>query len=191
MLRFDTTTVFGGFVDVKQPTRLELLAFGSAASLVSVGLLQQLADAAQGAAPADIDSLNTAIEIERAGIKAYADAGATGLLSKPVLALAARFVADHTAHRDALIGAVRAAGATPSERIFAIPYPALATERDIIVFANTVEMKAASTYLSVIPDLVDRRLAGVAGAILGVETTHVALLTEALGTRVYTTGFVA
>ncbi len=171
-------------------TRIQLLAFGSAAGVFGVPLLTALAAAAQTADPADIASLNSAIELERAGIKAYADAGATGLLSKPVLSLAARFVADHTAHRDALAGAVRSAGFTVSEKIAPIAYPPLATERDVIAFANVVEMKAASTYLSVIPDLHHRELAGVAAAILGVETTHVALLAAALDTRVYASGFV-
>ena len=171
-------------------SRSQLLAFGSAAGVFSIPLLTALAGAAQNADPADIATLNTAIELERAGIKAYADAGATGLLSKPVLALAGRFVADHTAHRDALIGAVRSAGATPSAQTAAIATPTLANEHDVLAFANTVEMKAAATYLSVIPDLHDRNLAGVAASILGVETTHVALLAQALDTRVYATGFV-
>ncbi len=156
-------------------SRAQLLAFGSAAGLIGAPLLASLAAAAQTADPADIDSLNVAIALERAGIKAYADGGATGLLTPPVAALAARFVADHTAHRDALIGAV----------------PPLATERDVIAFALVVEEKAASTYLSVIPDLKNRALAGVAASILGVETTHVSALAGALGTRVYTSGFVA
>jgi hypothetical protein len=153
--------------------------------LIGSPLLTALAAAAQAADPADIDTLNTAIALERAGIKAYADAAATGLLSKPVLALAGRFVADHTAHRDALIGAVLAAGATPSTAPAPIAYPTLATEHDVLAFAQVVEMKA------VIPDLKNRTLAGVAASILGVETTHVALLAEALQTRVYASGFVA
>ncbi len=171
--------------------RAHLLAFGSAAGLIGAPLLTALAAAAQTADPADIDTLNVAIALERAGIKAYADAAATGLLSKPVLVLAGRFVADHTAHRDALIGAVRSAGFTPSDAIAPIATPPLATERDVLAFANVVEMKAASTYLSVIPDLKSRTLAGVAASILGVETTHVALLAEALQTRVYVSGFVS
>jgi hypothetical protein len=172
-------------------SRRQVFAFGSAAGLIGAPLLIQLADAAQAADPADIDSLNAAIALERAGIKAYADAASTGLLSKPVLVLAGRFVADHTAHRDALIGAVRAAGATPTDAIAPIATPPLHTERDVLAFANVVEMKAASTYLSVIPDLKDRTLAGVAASILGVETTHVALLAAALDARVYATGFVS
>jgi len=171
--------------------RAHLLAFGTAAGLIGAPLLTAFAAAAQSADPADIDTLNAAIALERAGIKAYADAAATGLLSKPVLALAGRFVADHTAHRDALIGAVRSAGFTATDAIAPIATPPLATERDVLAFANTVEMKAASTYLSVIPDLKNRTLAGVAASILGVETTHVALLAEALQTRVYASGFVA
>ena len=171
-------------------SRKKLLASGTALAAFGPFLLSPFIAAAEAAEESDIAILQTAIKLERAGIKAYADAAATGLLSKPVLAIAARFVADHTAHRDALIGAVRAAGATPSTGIAPLTYPTLASERDILAFANVVEMKAASTYLSVIPDLKNRQLAGVAAAILGVETTHVALLSEALGSRTYPTGFV-
>jgi rubrerythrin len=168
--------------------RRRLFAFGSAVGVIGVPLLTQFAAAAQAADPADIDSLNSAIALERAGIKAYADAA--HLLTPPVAAIAARFVADHTAHRDALIGAVRSAGAVPSDAVAPIATPPLATERDALAFALTVEEKAASTYLSVIPDLKNRALAGVAASILGVETTHVSVLSGALGTRVYASGFV-
>ncbi len=174
--------------------RTQLLGFGTATALFGPSLLKSFAAAAAAAAaaadPADIASLNAAIELERAGIKAYADAASTGLLTPPVLAIALGFSADHTAHRDALIGAVRAAGATPSTNVAPIAYPPLASERDVLAFANVVEMKAAATYLSVIPDLHDRHLASVAASILGVETTHVALLSHALGVKSYAGGFV-
>jgi hypothetical protein len=172
--------------------RTQLLGFGSAAAAFSPLLLSSFAAAAVTADPADIATLNAAIELERAGIKAYVDAAGTKLLSPGILAVAAGFIADHTAHRDALIGAVRAAGATPSPATAHLAYPPLASEKDIIAFAIVVEKKAAATYLSVVPDLKDRNLAGIAAAILGVETTHVALLENALGvTRTYPTGFVA
>ena len=176
---------------LKTLSRSTVLTFGTAAFAIDGALLSRLAVAASAADPADIATLNVAIELERAGIKAYNDGAASGLLSKPVADLAARFRADHTAHRDALIGAVRAAGATPSSATAAIVTPPLANERDIIAFAHVVELKAASTYLSVIPDLKDRALAGVAASILGVETIHVGLLESALGTRYYSSGFVA
>jgi hypothetical protein len=172
--------------------RNQLLGFGSAAAIIAPQLLLSFAAAAVTADPADIASLNTAIELERAGIKAYNDAAATKLLSPGVLAIAGGFIADHTAHRDALIGAVKAAGAVPSSATAQLAYPTLASEKDIIAFALVVEKKAAATYLSVIPDLKDRKLAGVAAAILGVETTHVELLSNALGNpKPYPGGFVS
>lgn len=171
--------------------RTQLLGFGTAAAVFAPSLLASFASAAQAADPADLSTLNAAVELEQAGINAYAAAAATGLLTAPVLAIARRFEADHTAHRDALIGAVRAAGAQPSSGVAPIAYPALASERDVLAFAHAVEVKAASTYLSVIPDLEDRQLAGVAAAILGVEATHVALLAQALGIACYPSGFAA
>jgi hypothetical protein len=171
--------------------RTQVFGFGTAVIAFGPTLVSSFAAAAQSATPADIGTLNAALELERAGIKAYADAAATGLLSPPVLKIALGFAADHTAHRDALIGAIRAAGAVPSPNLAPIAYPALVTERDILAFAHGVEEKAAATYLSVIPDLDDRALASVAAAILGVETTHVALLAQALGERSYPSGFVS
>jgi rubrerythrin len=61
----------------------------------------------------------------------------------------------------------------------------------VLRFARATEQKAAATYLSVVPELKDRKLAEVAAAILGVETTHVALLAQALGEHAYPSGFVA
>jgi len=110
-----------------------------------------------------------------AGIKAYQDAAATGILPPDVLAIAGGFMADHTAHRDALIAAVKASGNTPSTATAKLTYPPLKRVNDILAFAMVVERKAASTYLSVIPDLKDPGFRQAAASILGVETTHVAL----------------
>lgn len=171
-------------------SRAALLGAGSAVALVGLPLMTSFVDAASTADPDDLAALNAAIELERAGIKAYQDAAGTGLLSAGVLQAAKGFMGDHMAHRDALIAAVRAAGAVPSERTAHLDYPKLASEHDILVFANAVEHKAAATYLSVIPEFKDRKLAQVAGSILGVETTHVALLSSILGERSYPSGFV-
>jgi len=162
-------------------SRQALLGAGSAIALVGLPLMTQFVEAAQTADPSDIASLNSAIAIERAGIKAYTDAAATGLLSKPVLAIASGFLADHIAHRDALMAAVRVAGATPTTDTLKLTYPPLKSQADILRFALVVEEKAANTYLSEIPDFKDRRFAELAASILGVETTHVALLSNALG----------
>ncbi len=163
-------------------SRASFLGYTSATALIGVSLLGELVAAATNIDPNDLATLNAAIELERGGIKAYEDAAATKLLSPAVLKAALGFRADHVAHRDALIATVRATGNTPSEKAAPFPPPALASEADILAYAMFVEQKAASTYLSVISDFKDRTLAQVSAAILGIETTHVALLAEALKT---------
>jgi len=171
-------------------TRAALLGAGSAIALVGVPLMTQLVEAATRAEIDDLASLNAQIELENAGIKAYADARATGLLDAPLLTVAGRFASDHLAHREALSAAIFAGGGTPSLETATLVYPAFKTKHDVLEFALSVERKAASTYLSVISDLKDRRLAELVASILGVETTHVALLASALGQVVYASAFV-
>jgi len=160
--------------------------------LVGPALFDRFLAAAEAADEGDIKTLNVAIALERAGIKAYTDAAATGLLSKPVLGIATGFMKDHVAHRDALIAAVKHAGAAATTETTKLTYPSLKTQGDILKFALAVERQAASTYLSVIPSFKDRQLAQVSAAILGNETTHVAILAQALGmgTEPYSGGFV-
>jgi hypothetical protein len=146
-------------------SRASFLGYTSATALIGVSLLGELVAAATNIDPNDLATLNAAIELERGGIKAYEDAAATKLLSPAVLK-----------------AALGATGNTPSERAAPFPPPALASEADILAYAMFVEQKAASTYLSVISDFKDRTLAQVSAAILGIETTHVALLAEALKT---------
>ena len=173
-------------------TRAQVLFSGAATALLGGPLLAQFAAAAEAADAGDIGILNAALELERAGIKAYDDAAATGLLSKDVAAVAMGFKADHQAHRDALIGAIRSGGGTPSQKTAVLEYPALKSQTDILHFAKTVEEKAAVTYLSVVSEFKDRKLAEVAASILGVETTHVALLASVLGELpAYKSGFVS
>jgi rubrerythrin len=161
-----------------------------AVALAGFALLGDLADAAATAEPNDVALLNSGIELERAGIKAYTDAAATGLLGADVLKVALGFRSDHSAHRDALISAVRAANGIVTTRTLAVDYPPLRTQADILAFALTVEHLAANTYLTLIPKLQDRDLAKAAGSILGIETTHVALLAQALGQPAYPQPFV-
>lgn len=173
-----------------QPSRAALLGAASAASLVGYDLLRAFVDAAQGADPGDISTLNAAAELERAGIKAYQDAAATGLLSPGVIVVAKGFIADHAAHRDALLAAVSAAGGTPSTATATLTYPPLTSQKDILEFALTVEKKAAGTYISVIPDLHDAKLSALLAAILGVESSHVGMLAAVLQhDRAYPTAF--
>ena len=173
-------------------TRAALLGASSAIALVGLPLMTRFVDAAQNAAdPDEIQTLNAAIQLERTGIKAYADAAATGFLSAPLLQVAQGFIADHCAPRAALIAAILAGGGVPTQETLVLAYPDLRSQADILEFALIVENKAASTYLSVIPDLKNRDLAQIAGSILGVETTHVYALAAALGRRVFPSHFVS
>lgn len=161
-------------------SRAKLLGTGTALVTIGAGLLGPFITAAEAATEGDIKIVQFAALSERTAIKAYADAAGTGLLSPGVLAVAKGFMADHMAHRDALEGAIKAAGVTPDTAVAAITYPPLKSETDILAFAETLERGAASAYLASIPNLQDRNLAKVAGSILGVETTHVAILAYTL-----------
>ena len=161
-------------------SRVKLLGTGTALAMIGSGLLGPFIVAAEAASEGDIKILDSAASAERAAIKAYTDAAATGLLTPPILAVAKGFMADHIAHRDALEGAIKAAGATPGTGVMAVTYPPLKSQDDILAFAETLERGAASAYLAAIPKLQDRQLAKVAGSILGVETTHVAILAYTL-----------
>jgi hypothetical protein len=161
-------------------SRRKLLATGSALAAFGSVMLTPFIAAAEAADEGDIKILQTGIMLERAGIKAYTDAAGLNILEPGVLTVAKGFIADHTAHLDALSGAVKAAGVTPTTETTKLTYPTLKTQGDILAFAESVEREAAATYLSVIPAFKDKKLAQVAGSILGVETTHVAILAYVL-----------
>ena len=153
----------------------------SGLGVATLTAFDRLVAEAASADPHDLATLNAAIELERAGIKAYDDAAATKLLAPKTLGVALLFRRDHVSHLAALQAAVTSGGGTPSAKIAKLDYPQMTSEKDVLRFASTVEKLAASTYLSVIPDLKDRTLAQVAGSILGVETTHVGMLASVLG----------
>jgi hypothetical protein len=163
-----------------QVSRAKLLGTGTALAMIGPALLGPFITAAEAASEGDIKILQSAATSERTAIKAYTDAAGTGLLSPGVLAVAKGFMADHMAHRDALEGAIKAAGVKPETGVIAITYPPLKSETDILTFAQTLERGAATAYLSSVPNLQDRGLAKVAASILGVETTHVAILAYTL-----------
>jgi rubrerythrin len=157
-------------------SRSKLIGTGSALALIGPALLGPFIAAAEAASEGDIAILQSAAKSERTAIKAYTDAAGTGLLSPGTLSVAKGFMQDHMAHRDALEGAIKAAGVTPETGVVAITYPPLKSETDILKFAETLERGAATAYLGGVAGLQDKGLAHVAASILGVETTHVAIL---------------
>lgn len=172
-------------------SRSSALGATSALALAAPLVFANFARAAAKADASDIKLLDTAIPLERAAIKAYADAAGLNILSPSVLAVAKSFMADHQGHLDALVAAVTQGGATPTDETAKISTPKLASETDILNFAYTVERLAANTYLSTIAQFKNRDFATTAASIMGVETTHVALLAEALRKNpAYPTSFV-
>lgn len=172
-------------------SRSSALGAVSAAALAAPLVFANFARAAAKADAGDIKLLNTAIPLERAAIKAYADAAALNVLSPGVLGVLKSFMADHQAHLDALAAAVTQGGATPAPETATLQTPTLKTEGDILAYAYTVERLAATTYLGTVAQFKNRDLATTAAAIMGVETTHVALLAEALRKNpAYPSGFV-
>jgi len=163
-------------------SRAGALGAASAFVLTAPSLHAQLVAAATRADAGDIRLLNTSIPLERAAIKAYADAAASNVLAPTVLAVLKTFMADHQAHLDALSAAVVQGGATPAADTAPLPTPtpSPATEPDILAFAYSIERLAASTYLAAVAQFKNRDLATTAASIVGVDATHVALLAEAL-----------
>lgn len=160
------------------------LALGSQAGM-------QLAAAASKVDSADLKALGVALALERNVIRTYSDPEVTKLLAPAVLAVFNQFLADHTAHRDALVQAIVATGQPASEDVTNVPVPTLGNEADVMAFAATLEKSLAATHLASVSPFRNRDYAQTSASILGVETTHVALLGEALRQgRTYPTGFV-
>ena len=131
----------------------------------------------------DVTILNTALALEQEGIAAYQVGAESGLLQKPVLALAVQFQGQHKQHADALEKAIKKLGGTPvtPRKDYDFPKNKLKTQTDVLAFAATMEKGAASAYLGTIPILTDRDLARQLASILGDETMHWAILLQALG----------
>jgi rubrerythrin len=141
----------------------------------------------------DAGILNTALGAELEAIAAYQLGADSGLLSKPVLALAVQFQGHHNEHAAALAGAVEKLGGRPVEakKDYGFPTDKLKAEKDIVSFAAGLEKGAVSAYLGAVPIVGDRELARVAASILGDEAMHWAILRQALGQNPVPEAFVS
>ena len=88
--------------------------------MLSAGAVMMLAGVPSRAQAMDANSesdahiLNVALALEYEAINAYQLGAESGLLQKPVLALAVRFQSDHKTHRDVLESTIRKLGGTPA-----------------------------------------------------------------------------
>jgi rubrerythrin len=158
-----------------------LLLSGTAVALLTG--CETLAARADDATTGDVEILNSALGSELEAIAAYQVGAESGLLQKPVLALALQFQGHHKAHADVLAGTVRQLGGQPVEAKakYAFPVEKLNTQADVLQFAAGLEKGAVSAYLGAVPLFADRQLSRAAASILGDEAMHWAVLRNALG----------
>ncbi len=143
----------------------------------------------------DIKMLNIALGLEYQAIAAYQVGAESGLLKKPVLAVAVGFQAQHKAHAGVLESTITKLGGTPVEAMqpaqYNFPTSALKNQADVLRFAAGLEQGAASAYLGTVPQFHNRDLAKAAASILGDETMHWAILLNALGENPVPAAFIA
>jgi len=143
----------------------------------------------------DIAILNTALGLEYQAIAAYQVGAESGLLEKPVLAVAVKFQGQHKAHAEVLSSTVSKLGGTPvmakKPADYGFPTASLKSQADVLEFAAGLEKGAASAYLGAVPQFHNKDLAKAAASIMGDETMHWAILLNALGKDPVPAAFIA
>jgi rubrerythrin len=149
--------------------------------------------AKSGAGAQDVRILNTALAAELEAIAAYQVGAESGLLEKPVLALAVQFQGHHKEHADVLAGTVRKLGGKPvaARSHYSFPVEGLKSQADVLRFAAKLEQGAVSAYLGAVPLFASRDLSKAAASILGDEAMHWAVLRNALGENPVPSAFVS
>lgn len=134
-------------------------------------------------ASSDVNVLNSALGAELEAIAAYQVGAESGLLQKPVLALAVTFQGHHKEHADVLAKTILKLGGQPvsAKAKYSFPVETLKTQADVLRFAAMLEKGAVSAYLGAVPVFDNRDLAKAAASILGDEAMHWAILRNALG----------
>ena len=170
-------------------SRRSFLRSTSTATLSAGAILLLAGNSAVASSSADGESdakiLNIALGLEHQAIAAYG-LGAP-LLSKPVLAIALKFLKDHEAHRDALAAAIGKIGGKPVAALTtdayakAINAAALKNEADVLKAAMGLEQGAANAYISVIAGFKNTAYATIAARLAADEVGHFTILNNALG----------
>ncbi len=132
--------------------------------------------------PADLRIFRFSASLENLAVAAY-DTG-VGLIKTPALLTAAKLFQDHHKEHAKLFNSQLTANGEkpftePNSALLAMMKPqidALASEADVLAFAQDLELKAASTYFSTVADLKDPKLGSVTMSIGGTEYRHAALL---------------
>ena len=141
----------------------------------------------------DAAILNSALGAELEAIAAYQVGAESGLLEKPVLALALQFQGHHKEHAELLARTVQKLGGKPvaAKAKYAFPTEKLKSQPDVLRFAAALEKGAVSAYLNAVPVFGNRDLSKAAASILGDEAMHWAVLRNAVGEAPVPGAFVA
>jgi rubrerythrin len=171
--------------------RSSLVLSGAAVALLAGR--DVLAAKSGGSKAGDVQILNTALAAELEAIAAYQVGAESGLLEKPVLALAVQFQGHHKEHADVLAGTVRKLGgkAVAAKSKYQFPVEGLKSQADVLRFAAKLEQGAVSAYLGAVPLFANRDLSSAAASILGDEAMHWAVLRNALGENPVPSAFVS
>lgn len=177
-------------IEPTRSSRRSFLGTTGGLSAVAVAMLagkEALAQGMGGSVSKDIATLNVALGLEYEAIGAYQLGAESGLLQKPVLAVAVLFQSQHKAHRDALIATIDKLGGKPvmsksmSDYATELQASTLKNQTDVLNLATRLELGATNAYLGVIPSFSNLELAKVSARIAADETMHYTALLGALG----------
>jgi rubrerythrin len=132
-----------------------------------------------GGDAADVEILNSALDLELMAVAAY-KAGAARLRGA-VLDVGQRFLEQEQEHADGLAAAIRDLGGRPNRAKQSYDFPELRSQADVLRFAVDLENTAVAAYLDALPKLSSGDLRATAAAIVTTEAEHIAVLLGALG----------
>lgn len=146
--------------------------------------------AAAQTASDDLKTLQFAFVLENVAVAAYKAAAGSGLLSADVVAVGTKFAGQHQDHANAIKGAIQSVKGEVPAIPTKINFPAFKNQADILNFALALESAAVGAYYTASGKFSNRDLAVAAASIVGVESTHVAILNSALQKDPLPTAFV-
>ena len=137
---------------------------------------------------ADVNVLNSALDLEYQAVAAYT--AALKVLTGENLQVARTFLAQEREHAVRLSAAVKEIGGRPDAARKRYAFPRLRTQEDVLRFATRLENTAIAAYIDAIPKLNDPDMRATTASIAATEAEHLAVLNQALGLRAAPAPFV-
>lgn len=154
---------------------------GSATFLTACG------DAKKKEPSADVDILNSAIDLENMSIAAYT-AGAP-LLTGEVRTLARQFGGQEKEHADALSEVVLQAGGRPDKPKSRYDFANFGTQQQVLKVLAMIENVAIAAYIDALPKLSSGDLRATVASVVTDEAEHLAVIMGLLGKPQVPTAF--